>query len=133
MDVGKKIKDARLKKGWTQTQLGDNVGVTKSAVMKWEKGIVENIKRSMILKLSYTLDISPLDVLGIEVPPIKQLSVSDLLSENEKKLLDDFNKLNPVGQEKAAETVHDLTEISRYRSDSKTEEAPAEETAASSA
>lgn len=133
MDVGKKIKDARQKKGWTQTQLGDSVGVTKSAVMKWEKGIVENIKRSMILKLSDTLDISPLDVLGIEVPPIKQLSVSDLLSEKEKKLLDDFNKLNPVGQEKAAESVHDLTEIPRYRADSKTEEATQEETAASSA
>lgn len=117
MDVGKKIKDARLKKGWTQTQLGDNVGVTKSAVMKWEKGIVENIKRSMILKLSDTLDISPLDVLGIEVPPIKQLSVSDLLSENEKKLLDDFNKLNPAGQTAAAATVKGFTQMEQYRKD----------------
>ena len=58
---------------------------------------------------------------------------SNRLSEVELGLIEDFRLLNPIGQEKAAGTVHDLTEIPRYRADSKTEEAPAEETAASSA
>lgn len=109
MDVGKKIKDARLKKGLTQTQLGDRVGVTKSAVMKWEKGIVENIKRSMILKLSDTLDISPLDVLGIEVTPSKQPNLSDLLYGNEVLLLEDFRLLNAAGQKAVAKVVKSFT------------------------
>ena len=108
MDVGQKIKDARLKKGLTQTQLGDSVGVTKSAVMKWEKGIVENIKRSMILKLSNTLDISPLDVLGIETESTGKVP-AEVLNKKEKELVNDFRSLNPEGQKAAAKVVKSFT------------------------
>ena len=113
-----KILEARKKKNLTQEELGKRVGVTKSAVMKWEKGIVENIKRSVIIKLSQELDISPLDILGINKPDHQQalnpIPKPITLSATDQSLLSDFHKLNSHGQEKALDYIHDLTENPKY-------------------
>lgn len=59
MDAGKVIKDARLRKGMTQEELGERVGVQKSAIAKYENGRVVNIKRSVLQKLAKALDLNP--------------------------------------------------------------------------
>ena len=41
MSIGKLIKDARIAKGLTQEELGELVGVQKSAIAKYENGRVE--------------------------------------------------------------------------------------------
>ena len=46
MDMGERIKYLRNLKGWTQEELGTKVGMQKSAIAKYEKGNVENTKRS---------------------------------------------------------------------------------------
>lgn len=38
MTVGKRIRAARRKLGWTQTQLGDIVGLSKQAISGYEHG-----------------------------------------------------------------------------------------------
>lgn len=38
MTIGEKIKAARLKKGWTQTRLAEELGLSSEAVSKWERG-----------------------------------------------------------------------------------------------
>jgi repressor LexA len=43
----------------TLEEVGQNVGVTKSTVRKWETGYISNMKRDKIAKLSQTLKISP--------------------------------------------------------------------------
>ena len=63
MNVGQKIKEARKAKGMTQTELGEKVGVQKSAVSKWERGETQNIKRSVLQKLSYYLDLQPVELI----------------------------------------------------------------------
>ena len=52
MKMGDIIKQLREEKGITQEQLGTVIGVQKSAIRKYEKGEVENIKRSSIQRLS---------------------------------------------------------------------------------
>src|SRR5579871_2790542 len=37
-DIGARIKDAREDQGWTQDQLAEAVGVSRSAVAQWETG-----------------------------------------------------------------------------------------------
>src|ERR1700730_15727721 len=37
-DIGARIKDAREDQGWTQDQLANAVGVSRSAVAQWETG-----------------------------------------------------------------------------------------------
>lgn len=62
MNVGEKIKAARLRKGYTQEELGKLIGVQKSAVAKYESGRVVNIKRSTLKKLSEVLGIPPVEL-----------------------------------------------------------------------
>lgn len=68
MDIGQKIKKARLEKGLTQQELGDIVGVQKSAIAKYENGRVVNIKRSTLQKIASTLNIKPSELLFSETP-----------------------------------------------------------------
>lgn len=101
------IKAARIRKNLTQEELGKRIGVTKSAVMKYEKGIVENIKRSTIIKLSRALGLSPLDILNIRPEHVPN-------TDRERALLDDFRKLTPEGQAIAAATVRSLASCPDY-------------------
>ena len=59
MSMGDRIKEKRIEKGLTMEQLADKIGVGKSAVNKWEKGYVENIKRGTIEQLAQALDCTP--------------------------------------------------------------------------
>lgn len=63
MDVGQKIKEARLEKGLTQEELGKIVGLQKSAIAKYENGRVVNIKRSTLQKLALALDLRGSDLI----------------------------------------------------------------------
>ena len=67
MEICDVIKNARLAKGLTQEELGNMVGVQKSAIAKYEKGRVVNIKRSTLQKLAIALDLKGSDL----VPDIK--------------------------------------------------------------
>lgn len=69
MKSGEIIKRRRLEKGLTQEQLGELVGVNKSAIAKYENGRIENIKRPVVAKLSAVLEVSPMDLLNL--PPLK--------------------------------------------------------------
>lgn len=62
MDIGMKIKQARIEKGMTQEELGEILGVQKSAVAKYENGRVVNIKRSTLKKIADVLGIPPFEL-----------------------------------------------------------------------
>ena len=66
MNIGEKIKAARISKGMTQEELGKLLGVQKSAVAKYENGRVVNIKRSTLKKISDILEIRPSELISVE-------------------------------------------------------------------
>ncbi len=66
MEMGEIIKQLRLQKGITQEELGKVIGVQKSAIRKYESGMVENIKRSSIKKMADYFGVSPSFLLGYE-------------------------------------------------------------------
>lgn len=68
MEIGQKIKKARLERGLTQQELGDLVGVQKSAIAKYENGRVVNIKRSTLQKIAKALNIRPSELIFTESP-----------------------------------------------------------------
>lgn len=85
------LKTRRLEKRMTLEQVGDIIGVGKSTVRKWENGMIENMGRDKIVALSKALDISPLDILGID----KQQESTT------KQILDSvFSKLEEPRQDK---------------------------------
>lgn len=94
MEIGKTIRDARLAKGLTQEELGNMVGVQKSAIAKYESGRVVNIKRSTLQKLAIALNLKGSDLIP-ETPTIDDGGLSD-----EVLKLIDFAKTVP--EDKAA-------------------------------
>ena len=85
------LKTKRLEKRLTLEQVGEIVGVGKSTVRKWENGMIENMGRDKIVALSKALDISPLDILGIDKPQ----------ESTTKQILDNvFSKLETNRQDK---------------------------------
>ena len=63
MGMADKIKERRIAMGLTQEELGQKLGVQKSAIAKYENGRVKNIKRSVILKIAEILQCSPVYLL----------------------------------------------------------------------
>ena len=59
MNMGERIKQLRLQKGLTQEELGKYIGVQKSAIRKYEKGAVTNLKRSSIETLAKLFNVTP--------------------------------------------------------------------------
>lgn len=85
MDIGAKIRSARIAKGLTQEELGDILGVQKSAIAKYENGRIVNIKRSTLKKLSDVLGIPPYEL--VYEHDIKNPPVEPQLTEGEENLL----------------------------------------------
>ena len=85
MTVGEKIREARLKKGYTQTELAELLGYkSRSSINKIE---VEgrDIPRSSVIKFAKALDVTPAYLMGWEDEP-----------EPEQSLYDRFDNLHPV-------------------------------------
>lgn len=76
MDLGDKIREARLAKGMTQEELGDLLGLQKSAIAKYENGRVVNIKRSTLKKISDVLGLRPSELIFEE-----EQKKNDILSD----------------------------------------------------
>lgn len=112
MCMAERIKERRKTLGYTQEELASKVGLQKSAIAKYEKGRVENIKRSMIAKMSSALECSPSYLMGWEETTTS--SAVATLTPDAAALLTDYNKLNDLGKEKARDDVADLTEIPKY-------------------
>ena len=83
MNIGNKIKAARITKGMTQEELGKRLGVQKSAIAKYENGRVVNIKRSTLKKISDILDIRPAELIFDE----QKQPVQDELSYKKREFI----------------------------------------------
>lgn len=84
MTVGEKIREARLKKGYTQTELAELLGYkSRSSINKIE---VEgrDIPRSSVIKFAKALDVTPAYLMGWEE------------ETTEQSLYDRFDNLHPV-------------------------------------
>lgn len=92
MEIGTKIKTARLSKGLTQEELGKLVGVQKSAIAKYENGRVVNIKRSTLQGLANALDLKGSDLINdindLDLEKEKSTAVDDGLSKSKQELME---------------------------------------------
>ena len=77
MTIGEKIHDLRVQNGMTMEDLAREIGVQRSAVNKYEKGLVINLKRSTIASLCRVFS----------VPSSYFLDDDDQISAEEHQLL----------------------------------------------
>lgn len=101
-NIGAKIKSARIKKGLTQHELGELLGVQDSAIAKYEKGRVVNIKRSTLQKLSEILNVSPAEFI-MDIESQKNMDVCESITarlQTDKRFLEIVEMLNNLDEEK---------------------------------
>ena len=113
MDIGAKIRAARIAKGMTQEELGEILGVQKSAIAKYENGRIVNIKRSTLKKISDVLDIPPYELVfeqKIKADPIgtAERHFEMIVDEDLNEIFDDFKKLSNQQKKIVKDLVHSL-------------------------
>lgn len=57
------IKEKRKEKGWNQDQLGEKIGVTKTAISYWESG-KRSISADTFVAICKALDANPYDLMA---------------------------------------------------------------------
>lgn len=72
IEIGNIIRNRREALNLTQLQIAEYVGVTKSAISRWETGELKNIGGSKIKKLSEILKISPTVIVRGDEPENKE-------------------------------------------------------------
>lgn len=115
MNIGEKIRSARIAKNMTQSELGDLLGVQKSAIAKYENGRVVNIKRSTLKKISDILEIRPSELIfDIEIAknPIEtaERHFEILTDEDFVELYEDFKTLDKKKRKIVKDLVHSLAD-----------------------
>lgn len=93
------------------------LGLQKSAIAKYEKGRVSNIKKATLLKMAEILEVSPSYLLGIEEYAVREEPETALLMEY-------YHRLNRKGKNKALDNLYDLTQIPAYQAQAGEEELP---------
>lgn len=130
MTMGEYIKKLRTGenvygKKWSQEELGHSLKppVNRCAINKWEKGRVENIKRTHIEQLAKMFGITPSELMCFdqsdEEKKISQEvktfeAIQKLFGEDAFYLLQQYLQLNDLGKQKALEDIADLTELPKY-------------------
>lgn len=84
------LKSRRNELGLTLEEVGKRVGVGKSTVRKWEKGLISNMGRDKIVSLARALQMNPLDI----IDPTGALT-KDTNERTFSDLKDIYNQLTP--------------------------------------
>lgn len=106
--AGEIIKQMRIRKGLTQDQLADILGLNKSSIQKYESGSVQNLKFDTIRELCTLLNFAPWMLIYPEF-------VDESILEAHTKLdIKSFYILNEKGTEKFYDYFRDLIRIEEY-------------------
>ena len=112
--MGERIYKRRIELNMTMQELGDKVGVQASAVNKWEKGLVENIKASTIKKLSSALDISPAYLMMGELGEHHNYSFVDYVAIAESMTDTDSQKILIAMKDLTSDEKKELLNYAQY-------------------
>lgn len=116
MNIGENIKKMRQFRKLTQKELANKLGKTQQFIGKLEKNL-NSPNFSTLLDIAVALEI-PLDML-LDISPSDtayfiRAMPDDFDLDKVNTLMDYFDMLNDLGQDKAIERVEELTEIKKY-------------------
>lgn len=140
MDIGNRIKAARIHRGLTQKQLGELCGMADSAIRRYESGR-GNPTRKTLKRLADALhvtipyfdgmdDLNAIDIdealrrgdrhtaeklMGMPEGTLNNPDPGYSYSDLEWRLIFSFSNLNETGQKEAVKRVEELSDLPRYR------------------
>lgn len=99
MSIGDKIKNLRIKLGYTQDDLALYAKTTKQTIYKYETGIITNIPSSKLSLIAEKLETTPSYLMGWEDTP----DSFENPNQEEIELIENFRKLDNDDKEKVVE------------------------------
>lgn len=94
MGIGKRIKEARLKRGLTQEELAKLVGVTKGAIANYETE-TSHPKEPVMYALFKALDVEPNFLFQDCIDSIKKDPANHSVDEARQRVLHELAKMSP--------------------------------------
>jgi transcriptional regulator with XRE-family HTH domain len=123
--MGERIYALRKKNDMTQSDLAKQLGVGRSAVLKYEKGEVENLPRSTIEKMAIIFGVSPAYIMCFDQWDENSAALSDEVKLIERiqvkwgkgmvSIIQNYCELNDAGKDTLFNIAESLTEISKYK------------------
>ncbi|KGJ48099.1 transcriptional regulator [Clostridium sp. NCR] len=115
-DIMNRIKNRRSELNMSYQELATKTNITKSTLQRYETGSIKNMPLDKLELVANALDISPAYLMGWEDINNKNVNIEnkDTISIKERKLLNNFNKLNETGKDEAIKRVSELTLIPSY-------------------
>ena len=106
-EIGYRIYIARKENHATLEEVAKKVGLTKSTIQRYEKGLINNIKLPNIQSIAKVLNVNLNWIIGIseEMHTQRQLDFPSI---------DYYNQLNDFGKTEATKYLEKLTHFSKY-------------------
>ncbi len=106
-EIGYRIYIARKENHATLEEVAKKVGLTKSTIQRYEKGLINNIKLPNIQSIAKVLNVNLNWIIGIseEMHTQRQLDFP---------IIDYYNQLNDFGKTEATKYLEKLTHFSKY-------------------
>ena len=105
--MGERIKTARVQAGLTQNELGEKVGVSGVAIMRYEKGL-RTPKLQLLKDLSKALNVSTGYLMGLVLSDEDAGIVEPEEDELREEVKDLTYSLNEIGLRKTRDYMRDL-------------------------
>ena len=103
MSIGKKIKQYRQQRGLTQAELGQRLGITKSAICNVETDKETNLSIDRVFAFADALGCEPSDLLENHDIYIKDFSVESSYKDEVQILLEYYKTLSESQKERVVE------------------------------
>lgn len=114
-DIMNRIQSKRIELKLSYQDLANKTGLSKSTLQRYETGSIRNIPLDKLEILANALEVSPMWIIGYDIPIEKANSTNINLDDKTTLLLNSFNKLNDEGKNEAIKRVDELTELSKYK------------------
>jgi len=111
--IGRRIREARKKRGLTQKELGVAISRTESSIAKYEQGLVE-IPNSVLSFLAAALGVSVNYLLGADERPPIGFPEPDQLPADVQRVAESMDQMNTEGREKVVDYADDLAQSGKY-------------------
>lgn len=106
-EIGYRIYMARKENHATLEEVAKKVGLAKSTIQRYEKGLINDVKLPNIQSIAKALNVNPNWIIGKSEEMHVQTQIYP-------QIIDYYNQLNDFGKTEATKRVEELTHFSQY-------------------